>query len=229
MSTKSDRPQQDRQTRAPREPIEEENLKKVLKKYFAGYYAQPVAVESAEEDEDENEEAKESKPKKTNAAKEPKKPDFRMIRDILELRCFEEAGGKPVMLSDVIFNLLQGTLEESAEHLNLYIPEFVNDMLAPSNKRNNSVEQLTKGVDLFMIMLSDITPDAPHMPNSFFTTMVKPLLEKKMLATEKMDWCDKNADEIFSVEGHFKLFLYLLQWQAGELGSNSKAQDWFKS
>lgn len=230
MSTKSDRPQQDRQQRAPREPIEEENLKKVLKKYFAGYYAQPVAVESAEEDEDENEEAKESKSKKTNAAKnEPKKPDFRMIRDILDSRCFQEAGDKPVMLSDIIFLMFQAINEEREEQINLYIPEFLNDMLAPNNKRNNSVEQLTKGVDLFMIMLSDMISDAPHMPKSFFTTMVKPLLEKKMLALEKMDWCDKDVNEIYAVEGHFKLFLYLLQWQAEQLGSSSKAQDWFKS
>lgn len=85
--------------------------------------------------------------------------------------------------------------------------------MSPSNKKFFSAELITKGVDKFMVMLSDVTPDAPHMPNTFFTVMFKPLLEKKMLLTKNMEWCDKDSNEIFATEGHFKLFLYLLQWQ----------------
>jgi hypothetical protein len=56
----------------------------LLKKYFAGYYALPTVVESDDGNSgDEQEEAKESKPKKINKS-EPKKPDFRMLRDLMD-------------------------------------------------------------------------------------------------------------------------------------------------
>jgi hypothetical protein len=110
--------------------------------------------------------------------------------------------------------LLKAITEESEANFMKYIPEFMNDVMDPKNKKNATSEQLTKGVDKFMVLLSDFSVDAPHLPHAIFATMVKPLLEKQMLSIKNMEWCDKNADEIYANEGHFKFFLYLLQWQA---------------
>lgn len=145
----------------------------------------------------------------------------------MESKCLE--GGAALALSDIIFHLWGATLEEEKENILKYLPEFMADVMSPSNKRYFSPEQITKGVDKFMIMLSDSTPDAPHLPNSFFTVMLKPLLEKQMLLTKTMEWCEKDYGDIFATEGHLKLFLYLLQWQEEKTGSAAKAIDWFKS
>lgn len=220
----------DQQQKAPRETIEEDNLEKFLKKYFANYYAQPV--EASEEEEAEPEEGEEAKDvavkkEKAKAAAKAKTPDFRQIRDLLDSKNLE--GGAPLVLSDIIFHLLRAILEEDKENIVKFIPEFMADVMNPSNKRFYSPEHIIKGVDKFMVMLSDVTPDAPHMPNTFFTVMFKPLLEKEMLLTKTMDWCEKDASEIFATEGHFKLFLYLLQWQQVKTGSAAKAMEWFKN
>jgi len=130
-------------------------------------------------------------------------------------------------MSDILFNLLCSLLEESEEHLNQYLPEFMSDVLDKKNSKNASASELTKGVDKFMFMISDVS-DSPFMPKAFFNTIVKPLLEKNLLNTKGMEWCEKDPDEIFATEGHFKVFLYLLQWQEAQKGSAAKAQEWFK-
>jgi len=186
----------------------------LLSKYFQGYYAKPEEVEEEEEVGDDQEESKEVKPKKEKGGKnEPKKPEFRVIRDVIETRCLEEPSGKPVTISDIICNLLVSLTEESEDVLNTYLPEFMNDVLDKKNSKNAQVAELTKGVDKFMIMISDVMSDAPHMPSTFFTRIMTPLLEKKMLTTKDMEWCEKDPEEIFATEGHFKVFLYLLKWQ----------------
>merc|ERR1719498_538106 len=80
-----------------------------------------------------------------------------------------------------------------------------------------------------MFVLSDVCPDSPHMPSTFFKCIFKPLMEKKLLSFDKMDWCEPDPEEIFAVDGHLKFFLHLLEYQSEKLGGDPKAIDWFKN
>lgn len=88
------------------------------------------------------------------------------------------------------------------------------DLLHKGNSKYAKNEELTKGVDKFVIMISDITPDAPHMPGTFFNCIFKPLCDQNKLKFDDMDWCEKDTSEIFAYDGHFKFFLYMLQWKS---------------
>lgn len=109
---------------------------------------------------------------------------------MIDSKTSDEEKNKPLTIADIMFNMLNGILEVSEERCTQYLPEFMADVLSSGNKKYAPAADLSKGVDKFMIVLSDVCPDSPHMPSTFFKCIVKPLLDKKLVALDKMDWCE---------------------------------------
>ena len=85
------------------------------------------------------------------------------------------------------------------------LPKFVEQLLAA--KAN--ITALTKGVSRFVQLISDLTMDAPKLPQVFWKAVMLPLIRAKKLAIDKIQWLED--DEVYSCGGHFKIMAYLIE------------------
>ena len=177
----------EREQRARRE-VSDDELQAQLKRYFLTYFSKRDSEEAEEEIED--------KPTKQG-------PDFKEITELINTT---QLYGVPVEIGDVLFHLMSSINDQAEVHLTTYLPQVVDDMVAA--KMNSA--SITRGVSKFMQEISELSTDVPRLPHIFFHSVIRPLMEKSRLNVKDIVWAYENAEDIFSVGGHFKIFAMFL-------------------
>lgn len=121
----------------------------------------------------------------------------------------------------MIFALLNGVLEEKQEHIDLYLPKVVEDIIQTKWK-------LEKGLSRFVQVLSDVVADAPHAPHWFFNLVLKAMLTAGRVDLKRFEWLQPEED-IFAVGGHIQLLAMLIKFKTdANKGDVSKALEALK-
>lgn len=82
---------------------------------------------------------------------------------------------------DLMFALLNGVLEEKQEHIDLYLPKIVDDIIQTKWK-------LESGLSKFVQVLSDVVADAPFAPRWFFNLVLKAMLTAGRVDLKRFQW-----------------------------------------
>jgi len=76
--------------------------------------------------------------------------------------------------------------------------------------------------------ISDLSADAPYLPEWFFKHVFVPLVEAKRVQLKGAKWLQAE-DDIFYLGGHFEILAYLIQYKEKQLGSMKQALEFVSS
>ena len=81
---------------------------------------------------------------------------------------------------------------------------------------------VTSGVSKFVKELSDFTSDCHQLPHWFTNSVLMPLVEAKRVNLKDVKWL-QDAEDIYSLGGHYQMLAYMLKYKEQQLGSISQA------
>lgn len=96
-------------------------------------------------------------------------------------------------------------MEQRTEIVEEHLPKVIADIV----KTNWRLEE---GISSVLKMISDWKSDAPQMPEWFFRIVMRPMLDKKRLFVDKLEWF-QPIDDVWALAGHFELIALFVRYK----------------
>lgn len=109
----------------------------------------------------------------------------------------------------LICKFLEGLFEKKEEDLETHLGEWLDKLITGNIFQNPDYE---KGINLFLKGFGELESDVPKIAKWFFTYILQPLFNKKILAPKDLNWPEPN-DEMSSFDAYFKVAAEILKYQ----------------